>query len=50
MYSRRARRSGNEALERRHFLAALAVAAGALSVLVIGSMWMPTWIIAPCSN
>lgn len=39
---------GNEALERRHFLAGLAIALGALSALVIASMWMPTWIIAPC--
>ena len=43
-------RAGNEAVARRHFLAGLAVAVGALSVLVIASMWMPTWIIAPCSD
>ena len=42
--------TGNEAVARRHFLAGLAVAVGALSVLVIASMWMPTWIIAPCSD
>jgi hypothetical protein len=40
----------NEAVARRHFLAGLAVAVGALSMLVIASMWMPTWIIAPCSD
>ena len=43
-------RAGNEAVARRHFLAGLAVALSALSVLVIASMWMPTWIIAPCSD
>jgi hypothetical protein len=43
-------RSGNEALARRHFLAGLAVALGAFSILAITSMWMPTWIIAPCSD
>jgi hypothetical protein len=40
----------SEALARQHFLAGLAAASGALSTLVIASMWMPTWIIAPCSN
>ncbi len=44
------RRTGNEIVARRHFLAGLAVAVSALSVLVIASMWMPTWIIEPCSN
>lgn len=39
---------GNETLERGHFLAGVAVAMGALSALVIASMWMPTWIITPC--
>jgi hypothetical protein len=43
-------RASNEAVARRHFLAGVAVAVGALSVLVIASMWMPTWIIAPCSD
>jgi hypothetical protein len=43
-------RTGHEAIARRHFLAGVAVAVGALSVLVIASMWMPTWIIAPCSD
>jgi len=43
-------RADSEILARRHFLAGLAVAVGALSVLVIAAMWMPTWIIAPCSD
>jgi len=42
--------SGGETLARRHFLAGIAVAAAALSVLVIAAMWMPTWVIAPCIN
>jgi hypothetical protein len=41
-------RTGNEAVARRHFLAGAAIVVGAFSVLVIASMWMPTWIIAPC--
>ena len=44
------RMAGSEALERRHFLAGLALASSVLSVLVIASMWMPTWVIAPCAN
>jgi hypothetical protein len=38
----------DEGVARRHFLAGLAVGVGALSVAIIASMWMPTWIIAPC--
>lgn len=34
--------------QRRHFLAGLAVAVAALSVLVCAAMWMTTWFIAPC--
>jgi hypothetical protein len=34
----------------RHFLAGLATASGALSALVIFAMWIPTWIVAACSN
>ena len=39
-------RGGMEA--RRPFLAGVGVAAGALSVLVIAAMWLPTWVIGPC--
>jgi hypothetical protein len=42
--------AGKEAIARRHFLAGLAAALGVLSSVVILSMWMPTWVIAPCSN
>jgi hypothetical protein len=38
----------NEALARRHFLAGLATASGALSALVIAAMWVPNWILSPC--
>jgi hypothetical protein len=37
-----------EAFARRHFLAGLATASGALSSLVIAAMWFPTWMLAPC--
>jgi len=39
---------GDEAIRRRRFLAGLAIASAALSMLVIAAMWMPTWVIAPC--
>jgi len=32
----------------RHFLAGMATASGALSMLVIVAMWVPVWLIAPC--
>ena len=40
--------NADETAKRRHFLAGLAIASGALSVLAIAAMWMPTWVIAPC--
>jgi len=40
----------DEAVARRHFLASVAVGVGALSVVIVASMWMPTWVIAVCSN
>lgn len=46
----RSTKSLNETVARRHFLAGLAMASSALSVLVIAAMWMPTWVIALCSN
>jgi hypothetical protein len=36
------------AAQRRHFLAALAIASAALSALVIAAMWLTTWFIPPC--
>jgi hypothetical protein len=33
---------------RRHFMAGLAAASGALSALVVGAMWLPVWILGPC--
>jgi hypothetical protein len=42
------RARADESAERRHFLGGLAIASGALSVLVIAAMWMPTWVIGPC--
>jgi hypothetical protein len=32
----------------RHFLAIVAAAVGALSALVVLSMWIATWILSPC--
>jgi hypothetical protein len=37
-----------EAPARRHFLAGLAAASGALSALVVGAMWLPVWVLGPC--
>jgi hypothetical protein len=42
------RKSGDETLARRHFLAGLATATGALSALVIAAMWIPNWVLSPC--
>lgn len=38
-----------EGVAARHFLAGVAVASGALSALVIVAMWLPVWVVAPCS-
>jgi hypothetical protein len=38
----------SETLARRHFLAGLATASGALSALTIAAMWLPVWFIASC--
>jgi hypothetical protein len=43
-------RTRTEKVARRHFLAGLAAASGFLSMLVIIAMWLPAWMIAPCSN
>ena len=41
-------RTRNETLARRHFLAGLATASGALSALAIAAMWIPNWVLSPC--
>jgi hypothetical protein len=46
----RSARPGSEAVAQRRFLAGLALLTGAFAVLVIATLWMPTWIIAPCSD
>lgn len=38
----------NETLARRHFVAALATGAAALSVLAILAMWGVTWVLRAC--
>jgi hypothetical protein len=40
--------NADESVARRFFLASVAVGVGALSIVIIASMWMPTWFIAPC--
>src|SRR5438034_9536689 len=42
--------AGEEPVARRHFLAGIATASGALSALVIAAMWIPSWMISPCSG
>jgi len=41
-------RAQSEEPARRHFLAGLAAASGALSALVVGAMWLPVWVLGPC--
>lgn len=40
--------SGGEAPARRHFLAGVATASGALSALTIVAMWIPAWVLGAC--
>jgi hypothetical protein len=40
---------GDETIARRHFLAGLAAASGILSTLVVAAMWIPSWLLSPCS-
>ena len=42
--------SRNKGVAQRHFLASVAVGVGTLSVVTIASMWMPTWVIAVCTD
>ena len=43
-----ATKSRGEADARRHFLAGLATASGALSALTIVAMWIPAWMLGAC--
>jgi fatty acid desaturase len=43
-------RGQGEESARRHFLAGLAAASGALSALVVAAMWLPVWVLGPCLN
>lgn len=38
----------SEAATRRRFLAGMSIGASALSLLVIVTMWMPTWVLSSC--
>ena len=40
--------AASEASARRHFLAGMATAVAALSLLVILAMWLPTWLLSSC--
>jgi hypothetical protein len=40
----------DETIVRRHFLAGLATASGALSATAILVMWVPNWLLSPCFN
>lgn len=42
-------KSENEIIARRYFLSGLALASGVLSTLAIIAMWIPAWVIPPCS-
>jgi hypothetical protein len=43
-------RAHGEESARRHFMAGLAAASGALSALAVGAMWLPVWILGLCLN
>ena len=42
--------SADEALAQRRFFTGIAAAAGSLSTLAILAMWVPAWLMAPCST
>jgi hypothetical protein len=42
-------KSRDGTMARQHFMAGLASALGALSAAAIIAMWIPAWVIAPCS-
>lgn len=41
-------RAQGEEPARRHFMAGLAAASGALSALIVAAMWLPVWILGLC--
>jgi hypothetical protein len=46
----RPERDDTRALRRRRFVAALAVAVGALCALLSLAMWFPVWTLSPCAG
>jgi len=40
--------SAGDATARSHFIAGMAIGVAALSLLVIVTMWAPTWLLSPC--
>lgn len=40
--------ASDEAIARRHFMAGLAAAMGALCAAVVLAMWIPPWLLSPC--
>jgi hypothetical protein len=40
--------TGSETAARRRFLAGMAIGVSALSLLVVVTMWFPTWLISSC--
>jgi len=40
--------AAGDANARRHFIAGMAIGIAALSLLVIVTMWAPTWLLSPC--
>jgi len=45
---RRSAAAADPSTERRHFIAGVATASGALSALAVVAMWIPTWLLSPC--
>jgi hypothetical protein len=43
-----AKHAVDEALTRRHFLAGVASAVGAISAAAVAAMWIPNWMLSPC--
>ena len=42
------RADSDEAAQRPHFIALMAVIVGALSALVCVALWIPVWLLSPC--
>ena len=41
---------GDQRLQRRPFVAIVALMVGALSSLTVLALWFPSWILSPCAN